>query len=233
LTGKWEGVRMNGKVPKEKKMRRKYVLLAVMILPLLLLAACSSVPYVEKPGMGPFKPRVIDDQYHGSRQTPDWVFMEPQELQGQDSYKSVYVFRFAHEGGSVEGLREWVRSFASSQEISRMIGESVRVKSAGSAAGDADRIKDYIEVVVQESSQASYSGTTKLAEYWWQVQKLEQGGNLRETYEYFLLLGIPRSQVDSAIERAVATAEAASEPRSADEQAARENVKRAMREGLY
>ena len=54
----------------------------VLFAAVVLLASCASQPKIEKPVVTQEgKVQVIDDQYHLSRETPDWIFLEPAEVE--------------------------------------------------------------------------------------------------------------------------------------------------------
>lgn len=214
-------------------MRRILFVSLALVAAALFVVSCASGPKVEKPEMSKEnKVQVIDDQYHGSRPTPDWIFLEPNEMEGKGEYKDVYVFKFVQQGQDVDGLRVWVRGFAASSEIARMVSTRVQDKFVGAAAGDKDKLETYLEEVVKSVSDEQYSGARKAADYWWQIQKAAVDGSLNQVYEYYLLFAVPKDQIDQAIKRALADADGKAKPKSEDEQTARDRVKAVMQQGL-
>ncbi len=197
----------------------------------LLLGACVSSPKVEKPQMiQEAKPEVIDDQYHGTRETPDWVFMEPDEI--ANNVKDYYVFKFMRSGKDLDGLRLWTRGFVASSEIARLVSVKVKDKFVGAAAGDKDKLETYMEEVVKSVSKAQFSGARKKASYWWLIRKVNTDGTVEEKYEYFMLYYVPKDQIDQAIKRALEEADKRVKPKSEEEVTARERVKEAFGKGL-
>jgi hypothetical protein len=142
----------------------------------------------------------------------------------------VYLFKFMETGNSVDGLTIWARGFSASSEIARLVSTRVQDKFVGAAAGDKDKLETYLEEVVKSVSEAQYSGAAKVASYWWQIQRADASGNLVQPFEYYLLYGVPKDQIDQAIKRALAAAD--EKPASPDEQTARDRVKAAMEGGL-
>jgi hypothetical protein len=197
----------------------------------LFVVSCATTPPIEKPEMSKEnRPQVIDDQYHGARPTPDWIFLEPAEIEKAGTYKDVYLFKFMETGQSVDGLALWARGFSAASEIARLVSTRVQDKFVGAAAGDKDKLETYMEEVVKSVSEAQYSGATKAASYWWTIQKADASGNLTQANEYYLLYSVPKDQIDQAIKRAIAAAD--QKPASPDEQTARDRVKAAMEGGL-
>jgi hypothetical protein len=199
----------------------------------MLIVSCSSTPKVEKPEMSPEnKVKVIDDQYHGARETPDWIFLETSEIEKKPEYKNVYLFKFVQQGQDVDGLRIWVRGFSEASEIARLVSTRVQDKFVGAAAGDKDKLETYLEEVVKSVSEAQYSGARQASAYWWQIQKANVDGSVAQFYEYYLLYAVPKEQIDAAIKRALDDAQNKVKPKSEDEQTARDRVKAVMDQGL-
>jgi hypothetical protein len=213
---------------------RKIAILSIAVAAMaFLLVSCASGPKINAPQVTQAnKPKIIDDQYHGSRDTPEWIFLQPNELEAKAEYKDAYVFVFVQQGKDVDGLKLWVRGFAAASEVARMVSTRVQDKFAGAAAGDKDKLETYIEEVVKSVSEAQYSGARKAAEYWWQVQKTAADKSVTETFEYYLLYTVPKTQIDQAIKRSIDGAASAVKPKTEDEQTARDRVKKSFDNGL-
>lgn len=207
----------------------------LIFLPLVVIAvlftSCVGSPKVEKPAMiQEAKPEVIDDQYHGARETPDWVFLDENELLSKA--KGYYVFKFQESGKDLDGLKLWTRGFTASSEIARLVSTKVKDKFVGAAAGDKDKLETYMEEVVKSISKAQYSGAMRKASYWWQIRKVKADGSVEDIYEYYLLYYVPKDQIDSAIGRALQEADKKVKPKSEDEKTARSRVKDSFGGGL-
>ena len=214
-------------------MRRIVLIALALLVGAMVIVSCNSTPKVDKPEMSKEnKVKIIDDQYHGARDTPDWVFLEPNEMEGKAQYKDVYLFMFVQQGQDVDGLRVWVRGFAASSEIAHMVSLRVQDKFVGAAAGDKDKLETYLEEVVKSVSEAQYAGARKESDYWWQVQKANADGSIAQFYEYYLLFSVPKAQIDAAIKRALDDAANAVKTKTEDEQTARDRVKAVMEQGL-
>ena len=142
----------------------------VLIAAAVLLASCASQPKVEKPVVTQEgKVQVIDDQYHLSRETPDWIFLEPAEIEKASEYKGLYVFKGVSTGKDINGLQLWVKNFVVSSDLARFVSVRVQDKFVGAAAGDIDKLETYMEDVVKSVSEAQYSGARIVKQYWWQI----------------------------------------------------------------
>jgi hypothetical protein len=211
---------------------KRIVIASPAIAALALLVSCASVP-IEKPVVTKEnRPMVMDDQYHGTRETPDWIFMEPKEMEGTGQYKDVYLFKVVQQGMDIDGLRAWASGFVAPSDIARTVSIRVQDKFVGAAAGDKNKLETYMEEVVKSVSQAQYSGAKKTAEYWWQIQKANADGTISQVFEYYMLYTVPKDQIDQAIKRAIDEAANAQPPKTEDETTARDRVKAAMGQGL-
>ncbi len=214
-------------------MKRIISMALATALAAFVFVSCQSTPKIEKPEVSKEgKVTVIDDIYHLTRATPDWIFLSSSEIEKQGTYKDSYVFKFVQQGQDVDGLRLWVRGFSVASEIARMVSTRVQDTFVGAAAGDKNKLETYLEEVVKSVSSAQYSGAVMAAEYWWQIQKAAVDGNLTQTYEYYLLYSVPKTQIDQAIKRALAEADGKVKAKSEDEQTARDRVKKVMDGGL-
>ncbi len=217
-------------------MKRIVLVSLALIAAALLIVSCGSSPKskppkVEKPEVSKEnKPVVMDDQYHLTRPTPDWIFLEANEMEGKGEYKDLYLFKYAQQGQDVDGLRLWVRGFSQASEIARVVSTRVQDKFVGAAAGDKDKLETYLEEVVKTVSEAQYSGARKQADYWWQIQRANTDGTVSQYYEYHLLFGVPKTQIDQAIKRALDDANGKVKAKTEDEQTARDRVRRVMEE---
>ena len=213
----------------------KRIITAALTLAIVafVFVACPSTPKIDKPAVSKEnKVVVIDDIYHNTRPTPEWIFLEPKEIERQGTYRDSYIFKFVNQGQDVDGLRIWTRGFSASSELARMVSTRVQDTFVGAAAGDKDKLETYLEEVVKSISAAQYSGAERSGEYWWQIQKADVSGNLTQVYEYYLLYTVPKAQIDQAIKRAIAEADGKAKPVSADELTARDRVKAVMEGGL-
>lgn len=199
-----------------------------------LLASCASQPKIEKPVVTQEgKVQVIDDQYHLSRETPDWIFLEPAEVEKASEYKGLYVFKGVSTGKDINGLQLWVKNFVVSSDLARFVSVRVQDKFVGAAAGDIDKLETYMEDVVKSVSEAQYSGARIVKQYWWQIRKAQADGGITDAYEYYVLYTVDKAQIDAAIKRALEESNQKVKPKSEDEQTARDRVKRVMEsEGL-
>jgi len=206
----------------------------VLIAAAVLLASCASQPKVEKPVVTQEgKVQVIDDQYHLSRETPDWIFLEPAEIEKASEYKGLYVFKGVSTGKDINGLQLWVKNFVVSSDLARFVSVRVQDKFVGAAAGDIDKLETYMEDVVKSVSEAQYSGARIVKQYWWQIRKSQADGGIADVYEYYVLYTVDKAQIDAAIKRSLEENDKKVKPKSEDEQTARDRVKKVMEsEGL-
>ena len=199
-----------------------------------LVVSCASQPKVEKPVVTQEgKVQVIDDIYHLSRETPDWIFLEPAEIEKASEYRDLYVFKGVSTGKDINGLQLWVKGFIVSADLARFVSVRVQDKFVGAAAGDIDKLETYMEDVVKSVSEAQYSGARIVKQYWWQIRKARADGGIDDIYEYYVLYTVDKKQIDAAIRRAIEQNDAKAKAKTEDEQTARDRVKKIMEsEGL-
>jgi hypothetical protein len=212
-------------------MLKKAVVLAAAAA---LVVSCASQPKVEKPVVTKEgRVQVIDDIYHLSRETPDWIFLEPAEIEKTSEYKGLYVFKGVSTGKDINGLQLWVKGFIVSSDLAKFVSVRVKDTFVGAAAGDIDKLETYLENVVKTVSEAQYSGARIVKQYWWQIHKARADGGIEDVYEYYVLYTVDKQQIDAAIKRALEENDLKLKAKTEDEQTARDRVKRAMEsEGL-
>jgi hypothetical protein len=156
---------------------------------------------------------------------PRWVDKTPLQLQQEDMYKDYYVFIEDQVGKDLDGIKIWATNFSVNANIARMVATRVQSKFAGAAVGDKDMVETYMENVVKSTSAASFSRVVIEDEFWIKKQSKKTG---EVEYRYLFLVTVPRSEIDAAIQRAFAEAQAASKPKTEEEKVARERVKEAF-----
>jgi hypothetical protein len=179
------------------------------------------------------QPDIMDHKnYKFGREIPDWVFMEGFEIEQMRDYRDFYVFKFeSPRAQSLQGAQMWARNFQAASELARTIRNRVEVKFAGSAAGDMDRVDEYMEEVVESLSTAEFTGYRPEADYWVQLRYYNADGDVsEEAYTYYVLYTIPRDALDQLVMRALEQAD--DEEVSAEERRVREEVKDAFADGL-
>ncbi|MFP4363259.1 MAG: hypothetical protein ACLFR1_05270 [Spirochaetia bacterium] len=215
-------------------MKKLFILLPLIVV--VMLTACAGGAEVAEEEV-PERPRpeIIDHKNaQWDRPIPDWVVMEPIELQAMEDYEDVYVFKFESPmAESLEGARIWTNSFSAQSEIARRIRTRVEDRFAGAAAGDVDNLETYMEQVVRVLAQAEFSGYEKVGEFWVLRRYFEDDGSVdREAYTYMVMYTMPREYLDELIQNAMEEADEEVEPESAEETVARERVQEAMSEGF-
>lgn len=211
-------------------MRKLIIILAAAAL---VLGACASAPKGEPIKVSKEnKIEIIDDMSH-KLVAPAWIDLPQTEIEnngdvlGADKGK-VYVFKVVEAGKNLEGVKLWAQKFQLASEIADTVSTRVQSKFAGAAAGDKDALETYMEAVVKSMSNASYSGARKKAEYWWQIRKSTPAGALEDTYEYHLLVVVPKDVLDKQIQMALAEAGTSVKPKNEEEKTARDRVKKAF-----
>jgi len=207
----------------------------------LLLAGCGSDPEpapsptenVQEPILK--RPDMLDHKnYKWGRDVPEWVVMNPQELEEMDRFEDQYVFKFeSPRAQSLQGAELWTRNFQAASQIAQVVRNRVQTKFAGAAAGDMDMLETYMEQVVQSVSDAQFSGYQPVDDYWVQMRYYNDDGSVDEdAYTYLVLYTIPERTLDRMINDALEQAENQDQPDTEEEETARQRVKEAFDNGL-
>jgi hypothetical protein len=211
-------------------MRKLIIILAAVAL---VLGACASAPKGEPIKVSKEnKIEIIDDMSH-RLVAPAWIDLPHTEIEnngdvlGVDKGK-VYVFKIIESGKNLEGVKLWAQKFQLASQIADTVSTRVQSKFAGAAAGDKDALETYMEAVVKSMSNATYSGARKKAEYWWQIRKSTPAGGLEDTFEYHLLVVVPKDVLDKQIQMALGEAGTSVKPKNEEEKTARDRVKKAF-----
>jgi hypothetical protein len=179
------------------------------------------------------QPDILDHKnYKFGREIPDWVFMEAYEIEQFRDYQDFYVFKFeSPRAQSLQGAQMWARNFQAASELTQTIRNRVEVKFAGSAAGDMDRVDEYMEEVVSSLSSAQFSGYRPEADYWVELRYYDAEGEVaEEAYTYYVMYTIPKEILDRTVMKALE--EADEESVSPEARRARDRVKDAFENGL-
>lgn len=222
---------------------KKLVILLAVLAPLaaLVLVSCASAPAAPSnlPAAKESTIELIDDQFH-DKKFPDWVRMtanpsdieESQAVLGADKGK-VYVFVTTSQGKDLNGVQVWAKNFNMAADIASVVSTRVQSTFAGAAAGDKDKLEGYMEQVVKTMSSATYSGARRKADYWARIRETKPDGKVSDYFEYYLLVTIPKDVLDAQIKKALDGADSAVKPKTAEEQTARDRVKKSLEtEGL-
>ena len=223
-------------------MRKLFILLALLAPgAALVLVSCASAPATPAnlPAAKESTIELIDDQFH-EKKFPDWVKMTANPADIEDSEAilkadkgKVYVFVTTSQGKSLDGVQSWAKNFNMAADIASMVSTRVQSTFAGAAAGDKDKLEGYMEQVVKTMSSATYSGARRRSEYWARIRETTPDGKVSDYYEYYLLVTIPKDVLDSQIKKALDGADTAVKPKTAEEQTARDRVKKSLEsEGL-
>jgi hypothetical protein len=223
---------------KRNTVLRALVHVLIVTLVLVAVAGCLGAPRgrprdvdIEDPIVR--QPDILDHKnYKFGREIPDWVFMEAYEIEQLRDYRDFYVFKFeSPRAQSLQGAQMWARNFQAASELAQTIRNRVEVKFAGSAAGDMDRVDEYMEEVVNTLSSAEFSGYRPEADYWVELRYYNAEGEVaEEAYTYYVMYTIPKEVLDRAVMEALE--EADDESVSAEERRVRDRVKDAFENGL-
>jgi hypothetical protein len=170
------------------------------------------------------KPVVIDDQYHGMKTIPDWVFKSQGDIQDQPEFKDFFVFKEVKQGKDINALTEWVNDFSVASEIGGMVSKRIEAKFAGAMVGSVDGADTYFEKVVKTLSKATISGVKKKDNFWLYLRYTNADGSTKDVYEYYLIVLVPQAEMKKAVTGAIDQ----NPPKTANETRAEEKVKEIM-----
>jgi hypothetical protein len=218
---------------------KKAFFVVAIIISLLAVVGCTSTPAPEQPkkvsaanAVPTFQ--VIDHKYAAAgRDWPEWVFAEPMDLEKQEQYKDLYLFKFEEEGANLDATKTWANNFSVGSEISKIVSTRVQQKFAGAQAGDKDKLGAYFENVVKLVSEATYSGAKKVSDYWVYKRYFKDDGKTedKKMYAYYLLYSIPKATLQELINQRLKEAGQTVKP-TPEQTTAMDRVKESFYEGF-
>lgn len=218
-------------------MKRNFIVFAgIAVVAAGLLVSCASTKGSTMPEVSAEvkKPVLLDHKnLKWGKEMPEWVAMEPQELEAKDQYKDMYLFKFeSPRSKSLEGAELWTRDFSVPSELARTVKMRIESKAAAAAVGDKDKVEGYIEDIVKTITDTKLSGFKKVSDYWIQQRYFDDKGKpAGDDYTYIVLYSIDRNTLDRLIDDAISGADEV-KPKTEEEERARELVKNALHEGI-
>ena len=220
---------------------RKLAVVLIAIGILFSLFACKTRPTPEQEAALRVKPQVYPPKVIEHKLTAlggevsEWIFQyaNGEDLEDKREYRDNYVFVFEQTGRDLEGVKAWTRSFAAATEVAWMVSTRVINKFAGAQVGDKDMVETYLEEVAKILAVAEYAGARKQDDFWIYRQFYDDNGNpTRKEYTYYMFYTVPEEQIDAAIQRALDAQSDRDQPRTEEEQTARDRVKELFSDGL-
>ena len=222
-----------------KKLNLLVIMVVVLAVVGLVLAGCAGKKEAAAP-KGDLKvepqvypPKVIEHKLTAfGGNPPEWVFTSQEDQEKSEKFKGQYVFIFDETGENLDGLKAWVRSFAATTEVARMVSTRVMNKFAGAQVGDKNQVETYMEEVAKILAVAEYAGARRVDDFWVLQQTYTDKGQAdKKQYRYLLLYSVPKEQIDAAIKRSLDGA-STTKPKTEEESKARERVQQLFSEGL-
>jgi hypothetical protein len=181
------------------------------------------------------RPDILDHKnYKWGKDVPDWVFLDNMQLEEVGDFKDFYMFKFeSPRAQDLQGAELWTKNFTAAAEIAQTVKNRVQVKFAGAAAGDMDMLETYMEQTVKSLADATYTGFTKVDDYWVQMRYYKPDGDVDEdAFTYVILYKMPKDVLDELVQNSLENSEAVDKPKTEDEKTARNRVKEAFSDGL-
>lgn len=218
---------------------KKWYILPLIIAALFLVFGCVSEPEKEKEkepepevdrtagptGESAAPVEIIDHQYRGLKDVPEWVLMDQGELDELPDFKDYYVFKEFTSGRDLNAVKVWANDFNIASQIGQLVASRIKTQFGGAMVGDVDGAETYFEKIVKTVGEANVGGVRRHAEYWILRRYKNTDGSLKEdVYEYYILVKVPKSEVKKAIDRAFNQ----NEPASEEEVRARDHVRDIM-----
>ncbi|OHD14323.1 MAG: hypothetical protein A2Z96_04405 [Spirochaetes bacterium GWB1_48_6] len=216
----------------------KKIAISLLSAAALVLASCASTaaaPEAPNNMAVAYPPKVLEHQNSAfGGDVPSWVTMEQSDVQAQDKYKDVYVFKFETVGaGSVDAAVLAGTNFDVLQPIAQQVSVRVQAKFAGAQVGDKAKVETYMENVVKSLTDAKFSGLKKESQFWVKLQNFTSEGKPdNQEFRVRFLYSIPKKTLDDQIAKQIDAIDAADQPKTEDERTARARVRESLSEGL-
>ncbi|MBN2352824.1 MAG: hypothetical protein JXD23_09680 [Spirochaetales bacterium] len=211
-------------------MKRICVVVAVLIAFAVFGCTTTDGGARRDPTKGPTNEKVaapvtiIDHQYRGLKNVPDWVTMSQGELDRQPEFKGSVVFKEVFQSKDLNVAKTMADDFSVSAQLSKFISARLQTKFSGALVGSNDGSDVYFEKVVKYIAESTISGARRYADYWLQRRYVNDDGTDKDVFEYYILVQVPQTELKKAVARAFDQTPAETE----NEKRAREKVKKIM-----
>ena len=142
----------------------------------------------------------------GVNQLPVWVETYIAEgvlaVEKLSSYEGSYCFIGEEAGTNLDALQVWVSSFDIPSEIAANVSTRVNALFTGAASGSPDgEYGTYFENIVKTSSGASYSGASKVNDWWVMTRRYDPDQKKKYVDEYrcYVLYTIDKDLLDRQV----------------------------------
>ena len=189
------------------------VFTAVFLAPLFL--ACGNAPGIN-PGeiyqnwetapqpfsLADYKNKSIEEEL------PEWVFWYIYNgirgIETMPQYQDRYIFVEEASGINKNALNQWMESYRTIQNFSRLVSSRVQARFINASGGDVDGTYGrYFEQVIREVSDTMYPEVWKDDDYWILKQYImeETDEAIRDEYNFLILMSIDRRVLEERILR--------------------------------
>jgi hypothetical protein len=188
----------------------KIVHAAIPAFCLLLFTACLSNR--EKPlvRLGPVpeyrEPNSVFEVIDHEDAMPEWVIQYTSAgisgIEGLREYADSYVFIGKQQGSNLDSLKLWADSFSLDRDFPRLVSARIQARFSGFAGGNpGEEFGRYFERVVKNATDTAFSGAIQESSFW--IKKRILGDDELtfpgETYEYYILIRIPKEALEKQI----------------------------------
>jgi hypothetical protein len=167
---------------------------------------------------------IIDHQYRGLKNVPEWVTMSQGELDRQPEFKGSITFKEVFQNKDLNVAKTMADDFNVSSQLAKYISARLQTKFSGALVGSNDGSDIYFEKIVKYMADSTISGARRYADYWIERRYKNADDTTRDVYEYYILVQVPQAEVKKAVARAFDQ----TPPQSENEKRARDKVKKIM-----
>ncbi|RPJ08561.1 MAG: hypothetical protein EHM28_03965 [Spirochaetaceae bacterium] len=185
----------------------KKFIIVTLVAASILFVGCASEPKAKDPNVGPAQGQpatseIIDHQFRGLSNVPNWVIMDQGEIEKLSDFKDYFVFKESLQGADLNATKVWASNFIVDSEIARLVSNRIQSKFAGAMVGSVNGADTYFEKIVKSLADAKVAGTRRHAEYWILRRYTDANKKTNDVYEYYILVKIPQQEVRNAVARA-------------------------------
>jgi len=164
----------------------------------------------------------------GQPYLPDWLsaFLNGgiEEAERIESYGSKYLFIASNRGGNFAALSKWADRFTTEQDFPMLAAARIerRMNVSNSMYPD-EEYGIFYETLVKNAYGGEYPGAIKEDTYWVKTKVTEENGSgivpesaaLPEVYNFFVLISVERTAMQSAVYNLISRAVVSSAPSGA------------------
>jgi hypothetical protein len=124
-------------------------------------------------------------------------------LESLAEYRDTYLFVAEGSGNNLNALLQWASDFSLDRDLPRLVALRMESRMTAAVPYPDDEYGPFYETLIKRAFNGTFTGAVREAGFWIRRQFFEDDGLTldRESYTYFILIGIQKSLLEFQITR--------------------------------